>query len=134
MKALDRLFDVFSEERRRYALYALHEADGPVGIEELAERISQWESGEADVSAETFESLVLSLEHSHLPKASQAEYVEYDRENDQIEISGEPTEFRIVLAVSEAVEMADDGRIVDFDVSTPEDLLSQLTAPVRSNN
>lgn len=123
MDSLNRLFDVLSTERRRYALYVLDEADGPVAIEELAERIRELDD---DAATERFDDLVLSLEHTHLPKAAQAEYVAYDRATNEIEISGEPTEFRILLRVSEAMENPDDDRVFDPDNLTPNEFLSRL--------
>lgn len=128
MESLDRLFELFTRERRRYVLYALDEADGPVGVDELAQRISRWEEDGDDADPETFEDVVLSLEHTHLPKASRAEYIEYDREAGEIRITGSPTEFTIVLKVSEAVEQPLDGELLEPDAWSAEELLERLTA------
>lgn len=128
MESLDRLFELFSRERRRYALYALDEAEGSVDIDDLAEQVRRWETDGEGLPAETDENVVLSLEHTHLPKAARAEYIEYDRADGEIRITGSPTEFQIVINVSEAVERPEDGELFDPDVWAPEELLSRFTA------
>lgn len=127
MESLNRLFDILSRERRRYALYALDRADGPVEIEELAERIRQWEEDGEPVSTGGLDDVVLSLQHTHLPRAAEAEYIEFDREEKEIRVSGEPAEFQMILAVSEAIENTDPTRVLDPETTAPEDLLSRLT-------
>lgn len=134
MESLSRLFDVFSRERRRYALYALDEADEPVELEELAEQITRWEDDGDGLTTEEFEDVVLSLKHTHLPKAAQAEYVEYDRERGEIRISGEPAEFQIILTVSEAFEQPDKGRRFDPEELTPEEFLASLAPSVGTSD
>lgn len=128
MESLSQIFEIFSRERRRYALYALDESDGPVAIEELAERIRRWEDNGGEVAGSAFDDVVLSLAHTHLPKAAQAEYIEYDREDGELRISGEPAEFQIVLTVSEALERPDAGRLFDPDDLTPEEFLAKFAA------
>ncbi|WP_162991605.1 DUF7344 domain-containing protein [Halostella salina] len=51
MESLNTLFDIFSKERRRYALYALDQADGPIGIQELANQVREWEAEEEPVAS-----------------------------------------------------------------------------------
>lgn len=134
MESLDRIFDIFGKERRRYALYALDEADGPVEMRELAEQIREWEDDEDDVDTREYEDVYLSLRHRHLPKAARAEYIEFDREENEIRITGEPTEFQIVLAVSEAMEAPDEDSLVDLDSLAPKEFLDQLTMPSQSTD
>lgn len=128
MTSLDRLFDVFSRERRRYALYVLDSADEPVEIEELAGRIRRLEEDGEDVSPGDLRDVRLSLKHTHLPKAAQAEYVEYDRDEGEIRISGTPTEFRVVLTVSEVLENPESPGSFDLETTTPEELLTKLSS------
>lgn len=127
MDSFNQLFDLFSRERRRYALYALDEADGPVEVEELADQIQEWEEVAEYVSSDDFDEVVLSLEHTHLPKAAQAEYIEYDRDEREIRISGESTEFQMILTVSEALEKTDQENVFDPDTMDPEEFLSQFS-------
>ena len=106
MEALSEIFGLLSKDRRRYALYYLEEADRPVRIDELAEVVGEWERGSStpDFPDEEYEQLILTLKHSHLPKAAEAEYVDYDPESNFVEISGSPTEFKAILHVAEAIE------------------------------
>lgn len=48
--------------------------------------------------------MVLSLKHHHLPKAAEAKFIEYHPERNEIQITGAPTEFEVILSVAEAVE------------------------------
>ncbi len=134
MESLSRIFDIFSRERRRYALYALDESEGPVALEELAERIRRWEDDGGSVAEGAYDDVALSLVHTHLPKAAQAEYIEYDREGGEIRISGEPAEFQIVLTVSEALERPQAGRLFDPDELTPEEFLAQFAPTGRTGD
>lgn len=105
MESLDEVFELFSEERRRYALYYLDEAEGPVEVRELASQIQEWEDGsDPPALGDDYRDIVLELEHTDLPKAARAEYVHYDPEEDIIELSGSSPEFEIVLSVAEAIE------------------------------
>lgn len=106
MESLDEVFELFSEERRRYALYYLDEADGPVPIGELASQIQTWEqaSSGSPVPEAEFEDIVLRLKHRDLPKAAEVESVHYDREHNRIELSGSSPEFGVILSVAEAIE------------------------------
>jgi len=40
----DVVFDILSSSRRRYVLYRLREAEGPVELTELAEQVAAWEN------------------------------------------------------------------------------------------
>jgi DNA-binding transcriptional ArsR family regulator len=105
MVSLDEVFDLFSEERRRLALYYLDEQDGQVSVEELAAAVEEMEAG--DPAFETpgaFEDIQITLEHTDLPKAADAEFVHYDREAGVVELTDEPREFELVLSVAEVIE------------------------------
>ena len=106
MNALDEVFELLDRERRRYALYHLAEAEGPVRVEELAEQVAAWEHGTSTdgVPEEAFEDVTLTLVHQHLPKAARAEFVEYDREENVVRLSGSPAEFDVVLSVAKAID------------------------------
>lgn len=121
MKSLDHVFQLLNRERRRFALYYLEEAGRPVPVGELAEKVAEWEAsrpaeGGHDEHGE-FDDVVLSLVHQHLPKAAEAEFVEYDHEEGVVRLTGTPAEFDVVLSVSKAIEQpASDGvrRLRDF--------------------
>jgi hypothetical protein len=108
MDSLNRIFDLLSKERRRYALYYLERQDGPVSVDELAERVVEWETDPAAVSIpeERFERVEIELHHNHLPKASEAEFVEYNPERREVEVTGTPPEFNAIISIAEIVERA----------------------------
>ena len=86
MVSLDRVFDLLSNERRRYALYYLEQHDGPVPIDEVAEQVAEWETDGApsSIPEEKFDRVEVSLYHNVLPKAAEAKYVEYDPEDEVV--------------------------------------------------
>lgn len=118
MKALDEVFGLLSRQRRRYVLYYLEEADGPVSVEELAAQVADWEHNGNEAPDDLSEEVTLTLVHHHLPRAAEARFVEYDREAGVVQLTGTPSEFGVVLSVSRAIEQPDeeDGvvRLIDL--------------------
>lgn len=106
MASLSRIFELLSEERRRYALYYLEQRDEPVTVDELAERIAEWEDDPTghELPEDEYRGVEIELEHKHLPKASAAEFVEYDPDEEIVEVTGSPAEFSAILSVSERIE------------------------------
>jgi len=106
MASLSRIFDLLSEERRRYALYHLEQREEPVPVDELAERIAEWEDDpdSFELPSNEYRNVEIELEHKHLPKASDAEFVEYDPADETVEVTGSPAEFSAILSVSETIE------------------------------
>jgi|AntRauMinimDraft_4_1070384.scaffolds.fasta_scaffold00129_38 bacterioferritin (cytochrome b1) len=106
MESIDDIFSLFSTERRRFALYYLKNAEKPVSIDELAEKICEWEeNGSRDtIPDDELREVIISLEHTHLPKMKDATHVEYDRTDGRIRISGLTAEADVILSVSEAIE------------------------------
>ena len=106
MKTLDDVFTLFTEERRRFTLYYLKNADGAVSVEELAANLYEWEENgtRETIPDGELREMILTLEHNHLPKIEEATHVEYDRTNEQVRITGLSTEADILLSVTEALE------------------------------
>lgn len=78
----DEVFEVLSNERRRYALYFLEQRadEGPVDLRELVDQVAAWEN---DTSIERLDSgdrkcVYTALRQSHLPKLDQHGIVDYD--------------------------------------------------------
>lgn len=109
MVSLDRVFDLLSKERRRYALYYLERQDGPVSVDEVAEQVAEWETNGATVSIpeEKFEQIEVELHHNDLPKASEAKYVAYEPEEEVVEVTGTPSEVNAIISVAKAIERPD---------------------------
>jgi hypothetical protein len=109
MASLDTIFDLLSEERRRYVLYYLRKESGPVPVSDLAEAVADREraSSPEEIPDEALEQIDVSLRHSHVPKATDAEFIEYDREGGVIRLCGPPPEFEALVTVAEIIESPD---------------------------
>ncbi|WP_246310503.1 DUF7344 domain-containing protein [Halorarum halophilum] len=111
MTSLDRLFDLLSEERRRYALYYLDQHDGPVSVDELAAQVAEWQAdpGTVSIPEDTFNRIELELLHVDLPKASTATFVQYNPEERTVELTGPAPKFNAVISVAKIIERPDRG-------------------------
>lgn len=109
MVSLDRVFELLSKERRRYVLYYLNQQDGPVSVDELAAFVADQEADTptAPLSDERLEQIELELYHADLPKAADAEYIQYDPDEGVIELTGPPAEFHAILTVAKVIERPD---------------------------
>lgn len=106
--SVDAIFGLLSSRRRRFVLYFLSDADGPVGSEELARRIATWEADSdiGDISSEEVGRVTVALNHAHLPRLEADGVVEYDRENRTVEATD---------AVEQLEPFLDIARAADFD-------------------
>lgn len=105
MVTLDTVFDLLRNERRRYVLYYLDEQEGRVSLEELTEEIAKGEANDSEILAEDYEEVELSLHHTHLPKSTAAEFIEYDVEKGEVYVHGSPdAEFDTVLTIAEILD------------------------------
>lgn len=80
---LDCLFEVLTDQRRRYVLYYLDEADDPVvTVAELADHLCTWEREWDDRTAQSTdthrENIRIALHHVHLPQMADRGLIEYD--------------------------------------------------------
>lgn len=109
MGIMDQIFDLLSKERRRYVLYYLDQQDGPVSVAKLTEQVAEWETNgsPATIPEEKFEQVELSLLHTELPKASEANYISYNSEKGIVELTGAPPEFDAIISIAEVVERPD---------------------------
>ena len=85
--ALDTAFDLLSTERRRHALYCLREANDPVPLLELADRIAEREAGSPPDDPER---IAVSLGQVHLPKLDDAGVVDFDSHDQYVAHCGDP--------------------------------------------
>jgi hypothetical protein len=116
MVSLDRLFEILSKRRRRYVFYYLEQRDGPVPVDELVIAINEWEDETPEeIPNEKFENVEISLQHNHLPKIDEIEYVRYDPEQQVIQINESSPELDAFLTIAKLVEETEtfDQPIVD---------------------
>lgn len=86
---LGELLSLLAKDRRRYALYCLSDTSSQrLAVEELVEELESVErSCRATEPSRT--ELALSLQHVHLPKLNDADVIEYDQTDGQIEYQGD---------------------------------------------
>lgn len=110
MISLDTVFDLLSDERRRYVLYSLHEQSGPVSVDELVETIRTWENDPPTQNAlEEVDALKVELQHHHLPKTAEVEFVQYQPEQGVIQIEGTSPEIDALVTIARVIEQPKDG-------------------------
>jgi len=94
------VFDILSNRRRRYALYALAD-DRTATIGSLAERIAAWENDcpiEEVTSAER-KRVYTALQQSHLPKLERTGLVSFDHESGRVRPTDTVQEMDIYLEI-----------------------------------
>lgn len=103
---LDTIFDLLTEQRRRYVLYYLDSQDRPVPIEEITEQIARWESegSPETIPAQTSDQIEITLAHRHLPKLDSAHCIEYDSDTQSLYLRGPSPAFKAILTIAKLVE------------------------------
>lgn len=89
--ALDVLFDVLADQRRRYTLECLREFRTPMALSDLADEVASREQERPvpDIPAEEVKQVYMSLYHVHIPKMADANIVEYTQEQDMVVLTPE---------------------------------------------
>lgn len=86
----EEIFEVLSNERRRYVLaYLKQRADGSADLSTLATQVAAVENDVPPdrVPSEDRKSVYVGLRQTHLPKMDQYDFVEYDRDRGEIELT-----------------------------------------------
>ncbi|MFP8958300.1 hypothetical protein ACLI4Y_16395 [Natrialbaceae archaeon A-CW3] len=106
MVSLDTLFKILSDKRRRYVLDCLHEQDGSISIRELVETINAWEDDPPTQSSswDEIEHLEVELEHHHLPKTAEADFVLYNPEKRTIQVQDPSVEVDALITIARVIE------------------------------
>lgn len=78
-----RLFELLANDRRRLALHYLTQTVGAVHVGDLADQIALWEG---DHTHEHYERICTSLVHIHIPKLTDAGVMQYDPEQETVEL------------------------------------------------
>ncbi|ELZ02856.1 DUF7344 domain-containing protein [Natrialba asiatica] len=94
--SLDRVFDLLSNRRRRYALYTLYEqSDGVATIDELTDRVCtfdrQFTPSETTTAGDFQRAVRTELLHVHLPKLADAGVLEQDQRTETVRYWSQPT-------------------------------------------
>jgi len=130
----DVVFDLLSNQRRRYVLYYLKEIDDSIQLQDLADQVSAWENEMPidELSYQQRKRVYVSLYQTHIPKLEEAGLIEYDSDTGMVSITTRhdelggflPTEessppwqlYYIVLAAVSLLFFA----LVSFDVAVFE--------------
>jgi hypothetical protein len=88
---LDVVFDLLSEQRRRYAVYYLIDAaDDTVDFDALAEQVAAWDAS-GEPSAELVDRVCVDLYQVHLPKLDEASVIDFDHRSRTVRFWGQPS-------------------------------------------
>ncbi len=85
----DLVFDVLKNQRRRYALHYLKQAEDTVQLSDLAEQVAAWENDITvdAISAAERKRVYTALYQSHLPKLDDAGIVNYNQNRGIVELA-----------------------------------------------
>lgn len=83
----DALFDALSSRRSRYILHDLRSDDTPISLENLVDTVAAWEMDKSIdlVSDEHRRNVLMSLQHTQIPKLAMAGLVQYDEDKKLID-------------------------------------------------
>ncbi|OYR54063.1 hypothetical protein DJ73_06035 [Halorubrum sp. Ea1] len=84
----DELFDVLSNQRRRFAVHLLkREEEDRIAIGDMAEQIAAWENGieTTEITGNERKRVYTALQQSHLPKMDEAGVVEFNKDRGVVE-------------------------------------------------
>ena len=98
----DEIFEVLSNQRRRYAFYYLRRHEGEtVEVGDLAERIAAWEDGKPidSLTAAERKRVKTALHQFHLPKMDDLRFLEYDTSRGEVRLSEEISDVEIYLDI-----------------------------------
>lgn len=104
-----RLFEILSNRRRRYAVYALgNEETDTVELGELARRIAAWETEKPpeQVTSTERKRVYTALQQSHLPKLAEAGLIDYDERASVIYSQPELEEYEVYMELVHGREIS----------------------------
>lgn len=95
------IFDVLSNQRRRFAIHALKHADGPMEVKEVSEHVAAWEHGISPNAVEYDQrrNVHSTLTRTHLPLLEKNGVIEYDEEANLVEPTAALNDLDIYIEV-----------------------------------
>jgi hypothetical protein len=99
--APETVFEVLSNERRRYVLHHLKSMGERITVRELSEQVAAWENGieVAAVTPKERKRVYTALHQTHLPKMADVGVIDYDRDRGTLELTDAIETFDIYLEV-----------------------------------
>lgn len=103
----DELFDVLSNQRRRFAVHLLKREEGSLEIGDMAEQIAAWENGieTKEITGSDRKRVYTALQQSHLPKMDRAGVIEFNKSRGVIEATPAIEDVDLYLDVVEGKEI-----------------------------
>ncbi|WP_049969090.1 DUF7344 domain-containing protein [Haladaptatus cibarius] len=97
----DVVFQILSNQRRRYALHYLRQHEQPVEIGELATQIAAWENDISipEVGSQQRKRVYNTLQQAHLPKLDETGFMEYDPAHGNISLTDKAEKLTVYLEV-----------------------------------
>jgi hypothetical protein len=99
--APETVFEVLSNERRRYVLHHLKAEDERVTVRDLSEQVAAWEN-DIDIAAVTPKErkrVYTALHQTHLPKMAEVGVIDYDRDRGTLALTESVDAFDIYLEI-----------------------------------
>lgn len=84
----DEIFDILSNERRRYILFYIKRHGGPVNLMELVRELAAREEDTTPepVSDQAEKRVYISLYQTHIPRLEEAGFIEYDADSNLLSL------------------------------------------------
>jgi len=97
----DDVFEILSNQRRRFALHHLQHNSRQADLGDLSERVAAWENGISvtEVSSTERKRVYTSLQQFHLPKMDEKGVVEFDDRAGEVELTPAADDVEIYLDV-----------------------------------
>lgn len=103
---LDEMFDVLSDRRRRYVLYALRDADSAVEMDDIVSFVVDRERIDTDGHRSQVRT---ALHHVHLPKLADVGAVEYDTGRETCTPLELPERVASLVETAARIDLGEDG-------------------------
>ncbi len=103
---LDQVFAILKNQRRRYVLQFLYEADGKVSLSDVAEQIAAWENSKdiKQITSSERKRVYVGLYQCHLPKMDGADVVSFNKPRGTIELGANAEALYKYIDTGEDVE------------------------------
>lgn len=98
----EEVFDVLSNQRRRFTYHYLKRTDSPVvDLREVVDHVAAWECEKEirELTSAERNRVSTALHQFHLPKMDDCGFVEYDRQRGRVGLSEPATELEVYLDV-----------------------------------
>lgn len=96
----DRVFDLLSSQRRRYALACLSEHES-LSLADLADEVTRYERNTpiSEIPEEDVLRVYTSLWHTHIPKLAESDVVTYDQDRDLVRLGENADRIESVISI-----------------------------------